>query len=382
MSGRRWIVLLGPPLLVAATLPGLAVGTALNPGAMPSPQPGSIAACSAGPSPAERGDAGAVPGTWWRTEPALDAAGTLESWALLVGAPGTPTGELSIPVASTVTGPVAGRVVVTSEGTADEGGSTVRIVDVVGGCADEIRVVDRIARRAVADPGGNGLLVHLLEPDTRRDLGVWRIALDGRIEGRVLEPVPDATLAAAGMDRVWATDLRLDPAGRRLAVQSCHPDACLTRIVDLARGDAIVLARGSQGPIVGFSGRQLVTWAACHGLPCPVVGWDLAGRSDRILSAGATGAALSGDGQQLVVERPGATGAREFAAIDLRSGSIRGLGAGGVDVLPLSGGAGMDAGLEVLGNSVAIGRAGRVPTLLDLGNAAASFALPEREVQP
>jgi hypothetical protein len=226
------------------------------------------------------------------------------------------------------------------------------------------------------------VLVHLLELGSRRDLGVWRTALDGRIEERVLEPVPDATLAAAGMDRVWATDLRLDPVGRRLAVQSCHPDACVTRIVDLATGDLTVLARGNQGPIVGFTGRQLVTWAACHGLPCPIVGWDLFGQSDRTLSGDSSGAALSGDGQQLVVERPGAAGGREFAAIDLRSGSIRGLGAGGADALPLSGAAGMDAGLEVAGSSVAIGRAGRVPTPLDLGDAAASFALPEREVQP
>ena len=198
-------------------------------------------------------------------------------------------------------------------------------------------------------PAETACIAHLLEPGSRRDLGVWRIALDGRIAERVLEPVSDATLAAAGIDRVWVTDLRLDAAGRRLAVQSCHPDACVTRIVDLATGDFGVLAGEGQGPIVGFSGGQLVTWAACHGLPCPVVAWDIAGGSDRTLALEASGAALSGDGRRLVITRSGAAGEGELVAIDVRSGGARSLGAGGVDDLPLSGAAGVAAGMEIVG---------------------------------
>jgi hypothetical protein len=383
MSRRRWIVLLGPPLLVAvAAVPGLAVGTGPNQGAISSLQPRSIATCLPVATSALTGGTGAVPGTWWRTKATIDATGSLESWTLVVGAPGVQASELRIPAASTVTGPVDGRIVVASEEPASEDGSTVRIVDAVGGCATEIRLGERIARRAVADPGRNGLLVHLLEPGSRRDLGIWRLALDGRIAERVLEPVSAATLAAAGIDRVWVTDLRLDAAGRNLAVQSCHPDACVTRIVDLATGDLGVLAREGQGPIVGFSGRQLVTWAACHGLPCPVVAWDVRGGSEHTLALEASGAALSGDGRRLVITRSGAAGEGELVAIDVRTGGARSLGAGAVDDLPLSGAAGVAAGMEIVGASVAIGHVGSIPTPWALEDGATSFTPPDREGQP
>jgi hypothetical protein len=258
----------------------------------------------------------------------------------------------------------------------------VRIVDAVGGCAAEIRIGDRTARRAISDPGGIGVIAHLLEPGSRRDLGVWRIAPDGRIAERLLGPVADATLAAAGIDRVWITDLRVDATGRRLAVQSCHPDACVTRVVDLATGDLSVLAGEGQGPIVGFSGGQLVTWAACHGLPCPVLAWTIADGSDRILALEASGAALSGDGRRLVVARSGAAGEGELVAIDVRSGRARSLGAGGMDDLLLSGAAGIGAGTEIVGAGVAIGHVGRGPTTLALEDGATNFAPPDREVQP
>ncbi len=382
MSRRRWIVLLGPPLLAAvATVPGLARGSGLPSEATTFLPARSITACSPVAAGAPHGAAVVVPGAWWRTEPALDAAGSLESWLLLVGAPGASVSELHIPAASTVTGPVDGRIVVASEEAPGESGSTVRIIDAVGGCATEIRIDGRVARRAVAHPDGDGVLVHLLEPVSRRDLGIWRIALDGRIAERVIEPMPDATLAAAGIDRVWATDLRLDATGGRLAVQSCHPDACVTRTVDLAAGDVETLAREGQGPIVGFSGRQLVTWAACHGFPCPIVTWDHPGRSMRTLAPDASGAALSGDGRHLVVIRRTGDDEDALVAIDVRSGATRPLGSTGRDDVPLSGAAGATSGLEVAGETVAIGHTGLVPTAMTTADAA-SIASPDREVQP
>lgn len=386
MSRRRWIVLLGPPLLIAvATVPGLARGFEMHAGATALLPTRSITACppvAASAPGAPSGQMAAVPGAWWRIEPSLDSAGSLEGWTLQVGGPGARTSELSLSPASTVTGPVDGRVVVASEEAQGGDGSAVRIVDAVRGCATLIPIMERVARRAVADPVDDGVLVHLLEPGTRRDLGVWRMSLDGRTEERVLEPTADVTLAAAGIDRVWATDLRVDGTGRRLAVQSCHPDACVTRIVDLATGDVAVLARAGQGPIVGFSGRQLVTWAACHGLPCPVLAWDMAGGSARTLALEASGAALSGDGRHLVVVRPRESGGSELAALDLSSGMDRSLRADGADSFPLSGAASASAGMEVVGASVAIGHAGRIPTPWTLDDNNASFTPPDREVQP
>lgn len=381
MSRRRWIVLVGPPLLVAAAaLPALSGPVGVRVGATSLLPPRPIAACPH-PAPSATGRAAAVPGAWWRTLPVLDGGGALAGWTLIVGAPGARDASLEIPASSTVTGPTAGRVVIASEDAANGPGSLVRIVDAGRGCEIGIGIRDRLARRAVADPAGPGVLAHLLEPGTRRDLGVWRIGLDGRIGERLVEPLPAALREAAGIDSVWTTDLRLDPTGGQLAVQSCDPDACATRVADLGGGDLSVLVRERHGAILGFAGHELVAWAECHGLPCPIVAWDVAGGSMRTVTADASGAALAADGRHLVVMRSGADGERELAAIDLMTGSARSLRRAGVDALPLSGGAGMVAGLETVGASVAIGHAGRIPVDLDLEHDAAPNP-PDREVLP
>jgi len=381
MSRRRWIVLLGPPLLIAVAAVSALSLRALRAGAAPPLPPRSVGTCpSLAPNLPASGRS-SVPGTWWRTDPLLDGSGTLEGWTLRVGGPEAADTELRLPAGSTVTGPIAGRVVVASEAGPGEAGSVVRIVDAIRGCATEIGLADRIARRAVADPAGDGVLAHLLEPESRRDLGVWRIEVDGQIAERLVEPLPDAILAAAGIDRVWTTDLRLDAAGGRLAVQSCQPVACVTRIVDLGSGDLAVLAGEGQGPIVGFAGDRLVTWAACEGLPCPVVAWSLPDGSATTLSGEAGGAALTADGRQLVVVQSDAGNDRPLAAIDVLSGAIRPIGARGAEALPLSGGAGMVAGLETAGAAVAIGHAGRVPVAVSVENDAEVIS-PDREVQP
>ncbi|HSO29509.1 MAG TPA: hypothetical protein VLS28_06370, partial [Candidatus Sulfomarinibacteraceae bacterium] len=165
MSRPRWIMLAGPPLLAAiAALPGLAGGTGLRTGATSLEPAHAMAACAPAEADSPRAGRGrtAAPGTWWRTESLLDATGTLNGWVLQVGAPDASTSELRIPAASTVTGPAGGRIVVASEPAIAGDPSIVRIVDAAAGCATEIRIADRVARRAVADPGGDGALVHLL----------------------------------------------------------------------------------------------------------------------------------------------------------------------------------------------------------------------------
>jgi hypothetical protein len=385
-------MLAGPPLLAAAAIPGLAGEAGLRAGAVSLDPPRPLAACApeepapprAGAAPGDIRPAGrpAAPGTWWRTDPSIDAAGSLDGWVLQAGAPGASTTELRVPAESTVTGPTGGRVVVASEPAAAEDASIVRIVDPAAGCATELRIEGGIARRAIVDPNGHGALVHLLEPGTRRDLGVWRIGADGQIAERLVEPLPDALREAAGMDRAWVTDLRLDAQGGRLAVQSCHPDGCVTRVLDLATGDVAVLDREGQGPIVGFAGRELISWVACHGLPCPVVAWDAAGEFARTLAPEAAGAALSGDGRLLAVLVPRPDDQLQLLAIDVRSGAARSLGASGRDDVLLSGVAGSIAGLETAGATVAIGHAGIVPTPRALDDTAPSFVLPDFEVQP
>lgn len=385
MSRRRWIMLAGPPLLaVSAAGPALLGGPGLPTRATSLAPVGPLTVCPSGeaPAPGPNARSAAAPGAWWRTTQSLDADGSLDAWVLQVGAPEAATVELRLPAASTVTGPTGGRIVVASEPAVPGDPSLVRIVDAAAGCATEIRLTDRIARRAVADPAGNGVLAHLLEPGSRRDLGVWRVTADDQVTDLLVEPLPDVLREGVGIERVWTTDLRLDAGGRRLAVQACDPDACVTRILDLASGELAVLDGQSQGPIVGFSGRQLITWGACPGLPCPVLAWNGPAGAARILASAAAGAALSGDGLRLAILRSGPDDGQELVAIDPRSEATRSLGAAGRDHLLLSGAAGSLAGLETAGATVAIGQAGLVPSTRALADDSATSVPPDAEVQP
>ncbi|MBI2777381.1 MAG: hypothetical protein HYX57_09025 [Chloroflexi bacterium] len=359
MSRRRWLVLLGPPFLIAAAAAPLLSGRwEVRVGATSLAPARPIAACDAGV--ASRAGGGLV-GAWWRTSPQLDADGSLGGWQLEVGAAGTRRAVATLPAAATISGPRNGRVVVAIEGQP----SLVRVVDPARGCAREVTVADRIVRRAVADPTGDGVLAHLLEPGTRRDLGVWRIGPDGGIGERVLEPLRDGVRDAAGIDRVWATDLVLDVEGGRLAVQSCDPEACLSRIVELVSGRVTTLAAHGQGPLVGFAGASMVTWAACSGFPCPVLAWDASRGEARVLAEGATGAALTSRGDVLVTQRIGADGGHLLDAMEIATGRDWQLPAA-FDGLPLNGSAGMTAGLETGDDAIGLADANGLPTALSV----------------
>lgn len=360
MSRRRWIVLLGPPFLIAAAAAPLLPGRLdIRVGATSLAPARPLAACDAGAAPRARGG---LVGAWWRTSPQLDADGSLAGWQLEVGATGARRADATLPAAATVSGPRNGRVIVAIEGAP----SLIRIVDPARGCANDIAVADRIVRRAVADPTGDGVLAHLLEPGTRRDLGVWRIGPDGGIGERVLEPLRDGLRNAAGIDRVWATDLVLDVEGGRLAVQSCDPEACLSRIVDLGSGRATTLAARGQGPLVGVAGASLVTWAACGGFPCPVLAWDGSRGEARVLAEGATGAALTSRGDVLVTQRIGDDGGHRLDAVEIATGRGWRLAAVALDGLPLNGSAGMTAGLETGDDAIGLSDPNGVPSALSI----------------
>ncbi|MBF8289230.1 MAG: hypothetical protein HW391_198 [Chloroflexi bacterium] len=379
MSRRRWIVLLGPPLILAmAAVPALSDRLAVPVGATSLLPPVPISACATAAGGREP-----RPGAWWRSAPVLDASGVLAGWSLQVGAPGRRTSARDLPAASTISGPHGGLVLVAVEGPDPlDSASSVLVIDTARGCAGEIPVRIGIARRAVPDPRGAGVLVHLLASDTRRDLGVWRLDPSGEPAERVLEPLPDALREQAGMDRVWTTDLRQDTAGRSLAVQSCHPAGCVTRLADLDGRNVVVVAGPGQGPMIGLSDGDLVTWGACPGLPCPVLIWDRGDGRARTVFPGAIGASVAADERTLVVVHVAADGTNELLAVDLRSGRQRSLGPADDDVLPLPGGPGAAAGLEVPSTEIGIGHAGRTPTSLRLTDVPSPTNPPEQVVQP
>lgn len=347
MSRSRWLALLGPPLIVILATGAASAGTGHRPEVQAETVSnlGSVFTCTtASDPPAAR----AGVGTWWRLTPALDPGGALTGWTLTGGDRGDGTARpvrLDLPPASSASGPDRGRVIVATD---DGSRSAVRVVNVAAGCARDLDVGDAIARRAIADPDGDGVLVHLLARESRTDLGVWRVASDGQ-RRRILGPVDASTLRVAGLGRVWSTNLAATRDGRRLAVQSCDPRTCVTRALDRDSGRVVTLT-GGQGDLIGFAGDRLVTMAACPGLPCAVLAWRDDG-TPRVVAGTTLGAAVSAVGSVLIAVPHGRAGAQAIV-YDPVTGTRREIGELPDGALPVPGSAatsGIEAGPSGIG---------------------------------
>jgi hypothetical protein len=290
----------------------------------------------------------------------------------------TPDAEpttISLPSASLVGGPDRGRVIVSAD---DGRRSIIRLIDAASGCVGVFDVGPAIARRTVADPAGDGILVHLLERATRADMGIWRVTADGQPMTRILPPLDAGDLARAGIGRVWTTALRVSADGTRLAVQACDPEACLTRVLDLRTGSVSAVA-GEQGDLVGFAGERLITMAHCHGLPCGILSWGADGRAPITLVPAALAAAVSPDGRVVgvVADESGAT---DLLVTDSAGGGRRSLGRLATEAL-INGNGSASAGIEVGPDAVGILAGSGVPAALPL-DSAISHVPPAPEVQP
>ena len=355
MTRSRWVVLLGPPLILilgvgAATAAGRAPRAPA--GAPPVPRP--VTACSAtgpvGAAAADRapggGFGGSKPGgAHWRSTPTFDRTGSLIGWTVIAGVPGGPEGTLDLPAASSASGPDRGRVIVAVD---DGARSSIHVVDAARSCDTVLDLGDVVARRAIADPLGDGFIVHLLDRTTRADLGVWQVSPDGR-RSRLLAPLDDGSRDAAGIRRVWATNLLARLDGRRLAVQACDPESCLTRIVERPSGRVTSIV-GAQGELIGFSGDRLITWAACHGMPCGLVAWSPAGTATTLTDS-AIGAAVAPDGTVVIAVQRGSDEAHALA-IDVPTRGVREIGPLAAELLPVPATArfaGIEAGPDGVG---------------------------------
>ncbi len=238
MTRSRWVMLAGPPLLALVVGTGVLAAT---------PEPGANAVANAladcPPGGAASGPAAHAPVAAGRRpmpEPhsanareRLDRAGALVGWEVVLRGPRGWSATMGLPPESIVDRSGDDRLVITSD---DGRAGTLQVVDLDAMCARHVAVTGAIPRRAVLEPDATHVLVHLLARGTRRDLGIWRIALDSGRRERVLEPLSERALARAGIDRVWSTELTLNPAGTVLTVTSCDPDRCVTRTLDRIDG--------------------------------------------------------------------------------------------------------------------------------------------------
>jgi hypothetical protein len=369
MSGKQWARWLTAPLAIVAV--GLVLSR-LQPGAeaggRTSPPTGGACAGSAPLGIAGAIDQAAVAaghGTWWRLADSLDAAGTLVGKTLYAGQVAKTTLTLPLGTESMARGPVAGLLVVTND---DGRTAEVRIVSIGAGCSWLVHRDANVVRSAILDPIAGVGYAHLVQRDTRRDLGVFKLTGgDPDVElARVLEPLaPQADLGP-----IWATELRLDADGTALAVQSCSDQGCLTRVVSLnAFGTPVTIVRGAgQGSIVGFAGERIITWGFCAGMPCELQAWTAGGGKPSTLVDRAVGAGLTNDGRYLVVVTDGTGHAFRLDLATNVTAGIRGVAAG---ELPLGQNVTATAGLDVADDQVGMASAGGSPHALAPGAAAA-----------
>lgn len=351
VSGRRWPLWLGSAVglvAVALVLSRLLAGS--GDGGVTARPAGTCAALP----PVDAGSR-AVPGAWWRLVDRMDGSGSLVGRTLFAGAGDSTTLTLGLGAESMASGPVGGLVVVATD---DGQASEVRVVSAVDGCAWLVHRTADVVRSAILDASSGSLLAHLVTRETRGDRGTWRITGlgAGAAVVQVLGPLPPQP----ALGPIWATTLRLDAEGTRLAVQSCGEGGCVTRILapDGSGAAAAVVGGPEQGSLIGFTGRRLVTWAYCQGLPCPVQAWEVGVVAPVMLVELAAGAALTADRRYLVAVLDGTGRAVRVDLTGTPSQRIDGVAAG---ELPLDAGNGATAGFEVFADEVALWAPGSDP---------------------
>jgi hypothetical protein len=275
-------------------------------------------------APAVPGCAGPTdPGAWYELVERSDRQGRLTGYDLRVGrlAEDATSRWFAIPPESHAGGPFGGVVLFGSD---DGRRSEVRLVVAGTGCVATVVSSVQVIRRSTIDRAGRFLFYHLVDRTTREDLGIWRRSLGDPSAPVQLLPALATVELSSGPDPVGAifsTEFAWTPDGLGLAVQSCGATRCQTRVLETTNGEITSYAASGQGGMLGVTGDLLVAYAACLGLPCPIVGTERATGRTRELAAAAGGAVLViGPDPRLLYEPPRANG-YEVAAIDLATGA-------------------------------------------------------------
>lgn len=357
MSGRRWSMWLGPPialLAVALVLGRFEAGA--EAGGRTTPPP--VGTCAASPISADavgrpRRDVG--PQSWWKLSERLDGNGVMAGRQLAVGRGGSTSLMLDLAIETAASGPIGGVVVVATD---DGRRSEIRLVSSLQACSWLVDRSEDVVRGAILDHGDGSVLAHLVDRETRADLGTWRFGARGALTeaAMVAPPLPLGSVDGP----VWITDLRLDQAGRLLAVQSCTDTGCLTRLFDLrAPGRDPTTLSGGQGSLLGFAGGRVLTWSTCVGFPCGIQSWDIATAKATVVLDRADAAAVTADGRFVIASTDARAG--HTLRIELATGAralIKGVTA---DELLLPVGVAATSGLQVGADEIAVAAPGANP---------------------
>ena len=328
MLESRWVRWVGPGVIALGTLGSLATATQ---GAAPAPwTPPPCEAANGGPLAAAQADGPVALGDlrlepWYRIDARLDRDGALQGQRVALGVAGDRGSRfIDLPAESFAAGPFGRLLLVGSD---DGTTSQLAAIDVLDGCSFPLAEESAVIRRAIIDPGGHAVYEMRVDRTTRTDLGIWSRPLDGTGPVvQVLEPIA----ADDQFGRTFTTELSWDLVGNQLAVQSCGEAACRVRVVDPSGSRSRMIAQPDLGTLVALSGDELVAYAACPGLPCPIVGVDIRTGSRTILADAAAGSVVipTPDGPRLVHEVVDESG------VSLRSIALDGASADDLGRLP------------------------------------------------
>jgi hypothetical protein len=208
----------------------------------------------------------------------MDASGSLVGQHLTLGRGArSNAGRVDLPPESAVAGPFGNLVLLVED---DGARSRIVAVDSAAGCALTLAEEAAVVRRATLDPDGSTIYETRVDRASRADLGVWRRSLDGAPPEQVLGPLPPDDR----FGRTWSTELSWATDGGRLVVQSCGYLACRTRLLDPRSGESHLLDDPDLGELIGVAEDHVLTYAACHGLPCAIIGTDLGTGDHRVLA--------------------------------------------------------------------------------------------------
>ena len=320
MSEARWPRRRSLAVLALASLVTLTGGPARAADEPTTAQRRGAPRCTPWPERAAAVVRTAADGAWHRLTALIDQRGWLSGWRLEVGARGTSFTSW-LPVESSAAGPFSGVVLATSD---DGISSKVVAHDALTGCRRQLFTSSDVVRRVTLDPSRRQLYLHLVERGTRRDLGVWRHALTGGAIDRVVPPPPLGVEALRAYGPTFSTEFAWADDGRRLAVHSCGAAHCRSRVLDLTTGSVVTLERHGIGDVIGYAAGRLVTYAACRGLPCPVLATTVAtGRVTLLVDAAGSARIVSRGARPRLVYETWRGARRALVGLDLTTGSGR-----------------------------------------------------------
>jgi hypothetical protein len=264
VSESRWVLRLVLPLVA---LVGIVL---LGPGAiLAGARTAGLVACGASPGALTAAVTAASTGAWYRTDPVIDASGTLSGRRLLVTARGRsePT-VVELPRSSSAAGPF-GRVVLYWS---DDGSqSELRTIDTAAACTTTLATDGDVIRSATIDRDGAFAYEHRVRRADRADLGVFRRRLAGGPAIRVVPPFP----VDDDFGVTFSTQLVWSEAGDRLAIHACGAMHCRLRVFDPRTDELAEVIEPGLGELVELAGDRAIVREPCAGLPCPLLSVDI-----------------------------------------------------------------------------------------------------------